>query len=289
MCSRETILSLLVAAGGHAAVLFGLEVGSARPSGPLPEAYIEVSLSAAPGLPNDDSIFTATLPNDDSRAPHAEEETIEEIFEVSPTPADPESSVAEVAPEPEIIPEQEMEVPVIQEPEVVAEAEVALPALEIPPAIAPAAVTDPAPAAPPEPALTAVPAPAPTRATPALASLASTVPQAAFGPAGSAGEYHPTDVYFTRQVRPEYTEARKLGQEGLVIVRAFINSRGRTDHVEVTQTSGFPLLDEAARRAAEQSRYRPAYFEKKPVPARVEIPYRFVLTRKDSPAVTAKH
>ena len=83
---------------------------------------------------------------------------------------------------------------------------------------------------------------------------------------------------FLEQVRPKYpSEAKRLRQEGRVLVSIYVSISGKIDKVEISESSGFPLLDEAAVAAARRSRLRPAYIGNRPMNSKVEAPYRFVL------------
>jgi periplasmic protein TonB len=86
--------------------------------------------------------------------------------------------------------------------------------------------------------------------------------------------------YYRKRGRPEYPpEAKRLKQEGVLLLALFINEKGRLDKVEVVQSSGFPLLDQAAIEAEQRSRFRPAFLDGKPIACKAEVPYRFVLPR----------
>lgn len=86
--------------------------------------------------------------------------------------------------------------------------------------------------------------------------------------------------YYLKRGKPEYpSQAKRLKQEGVVVLALFINERGGLDNIEVVQSSGFPLLDEAAIAAERRSRFRPAYLRDRPVACRATVPYRFVLPR----------
>jgi protein TonB len=60
------------------------------------------------------------------------------------------------------------------------------------------------------------------------------------------------------RVEPQYPEiARKIHKEGIVILEAIITSDGAVDEVKVLKSAD-AILDEAAKRAVMQWRYRPA-------------------------------
>jgi protein TonB len=88
-----------------------------------------------------------------------------------------------------------------------------------------------------------------------------------------------TAASYINLVKPTYpSKARRSKQEGTVIVGIYISAVGKIDQVEVLESSGFPLLDEAALDAAKRSRFRPAYFGNQPIKSKVEAPYSFMLT-----------
>ncbi|HXV19322.1 MAG TPA: energy transducer TonB [Candidatus Omnitrophota bacterium] len=82
---------------------------------------------------------------------------------------------------------------------------------------------------------------------------------------------------------PRYPEAaRRAGQEGLVILWAEVTVEGRADSVTVRQSSGYPILDEAALRAVKKWKFYPAKIGTLPVASRVEVPIRFQLNEDQS-------
>jgi TonB family protein len=79
-------------------------------------------------------------------------------------------------------------------------------------------------------------------------------------------------------VKPAYPrEARKLRQQGLVVLAVSISEEGRPAGVSVLQSSGFALLDESAVKAVRKWRFTPANAS---VKSEVEIPIRFRLDQR---------
>ena len=77
---------------------------------------------------------------------------------------------------------------------------------------------------------------------------------------------------------PRYPEkARLKGEEGRVTVRAFVRPDGSVDRTELVVASGHGLLDEAALRAVERWRFRPAMHDGVPAAGEIDIPIHFVL------------
>lgn len=93
------------------------------------------------------------------------------------------------------------------------------------------------------------------------------------------------ELLITREIQlrsqptpPIYPEqARRKKQEGLVLVRAHVDSQGATKEVKVAQSSGFSLLDEAALQAVMQWAFVPATQNKKAISAWIEVPIDFKL------------
>jgi protein TonB len=62
-----------------------------------------------------------------------------------------------------------------------------------------------------------------------------------------------------RADEPPYpAAARRLGEEGVVLVRVLVGADGRAEQVELAATSGSPRLDEAALRSVRHWLFRPA-------------------------------
>jgi protein TonB len=73
-------------------------------------------------------------------------------------------------------------------------------------------------------------------------------------------------------------EARRRKQEGLVILAVRVNYDGFPNEVQIVQSSGFQLLDEAAAKAVEQWQFSPARLGNLAVASQIEVPIRFKLT-----------
>jgi len=77
---------------------------------------------------------------------------------------------------------------------------------------------------------------------------------------------------------PRYPEkARKARQEGLVLVRAQVDAQGKTQAIKIAQSSGFPLLDQAALDAVAKWNFVPAKRNDKTITAWIEVPIDFKL------------
>jgi len=81
-------------------------------------------------------------------------------------------------------------------------------------------------------------------------------------------------------VPPEYPQAaRRAGQQGTVIVLASCSATGVVEDVALAQSSGFPLLDEAALEAVRRWTFAPATLDGVAVASFVRVPVDFVLRR----------
>ncbi len=86
------------------------------------------------------------------------------------------------------------------------------------------------------------------------------------------------NVAYLNNPRPAYPPmARRLGIEGLVVLRVQVSAKGTPDQVAVAQTSGTPVLDEAALRAVQGWSFVPARLGEKPIAHVVDVPVRFQL------------
>ncbi len=112
--------------------------------------------------------------------------------------------------------------------------------------------------------------------TPVVVAKAPKAP-AAPGPAEAVEPPH-FDVAYLNNPRPAYPPiARKLGLEGLVVLRVQVNARGAPEQVAVAQTSGTSVLDDAALRAVQGWTFVPARRGETPIAHVVEVPVRFQL------------
>ena len=136
---------------------------------------------------------------------------------------------------------------------------------------------------PVEPPLVSAPAAAPAVvARPAGISAAAAVAVPTQGrvlaaaPAPVAEVFVPPAFLFRQE--PAYPErARRAGAEGVVGVRIALAADGAVRQVELTQSSGSRLLDEAALAAARASTFAPASRNHAPVAAEAVASYRFEL------------
>jgi len=85
---------------------------------------------------------------------------------------------------------------------------------------------------------------------------------------------------YLKNPAPGYPEeARRNGQEGVVMLTVQVDSRGRASDVMVKSASGYPLLDQAALKAVQRWKFKPAKIGSVVVESQVEIPVRFTLDK----------
>lgn len=71
--------------------------------------------------------------------------------------------------------------------------------------------------------------------------------------------------------------ARRLGEQGRVLLRVLVSSNGDADTVALEDSSGFSKLDEAAIQAVKKWRFIPAKRSNQPISAYVLVPVKFSL------------
>jgi protein TonB len=86
------------------------------------------------------------------------------------------------------------------------------------------------------------------------------------------------NVAYLNNPRPAYPPiARKLGLEGVVLLRVDVSANGAPEKIVIAQTSGATLLDEAAMKAVQGWTFVPARRGDTPIAHPVEVPIRFHL------------
>jgi protein TonB len=80
--------------------------------------------------------------------------------------------------------------------------------------------------------------------------------------------------------KPDYPSlARRLGEEGTVILRVRVTAQGQVETLHVQQSSGYGPLDSAALNAVRQWTFTPAHLAGKPQAGWVLVPIQFSLAR----------
>ncbi|MEO7677223.1 MAG: energy transducer TonB [Verrucomicrobiota bacterium] len=77
---------------------------------------------------------------------------------------------------------------------------------------------------------------------------------------------------------PYPLQAKRRHQEGSVLLLVSVNETGAPTKVEVKQSSGFSLLDEAAVQAVRRWKFEPGKRDERAVGSEVEVPLRFKLS-----------
>jgi protein TonB len=72
-------------------------------------------------------------------------------------------------------------------------------------------------------------------------------------------------------------QARREGQEGRPQIKVCVGANGKLTSAEVANSSGFPLLDEAAIKVAKATRYKAASSEGRPIDSCATLPVKFEL------------
>ena len=81
---------------------------------------------------------------------------------------------------------------------------------------------------------------------------------------------------------PKYPQlAKQMHQEGLVTLMVEVDRKGMPVKVEVKQSSGYQLLDQAALEAVRHWRFQPERIGDIPIESKVTIPIRFRLEESD--------
>lgn len=154
----------------------------------------------------------------------------------------------------------------------------------------PAPAPRPAEAIPPTPAMAAAPAPSPApiaAAAPdgeAAASPPEAAPVASVGPAPTHAPVEAPvtppgfDADYLHNPAPAYPPlARRLGEQGRVLVRVFVEADGSPSRLELRASSGSARLDGAALETVRHWRFVPARRGDVPVAAWVVVPVSFNL------------
>ena len=112
-----------------------------------------------------------------------------------------------------------------------------------------------------------------------VVAMPATVAVPNANPSRAAGESMSHRPGYLTNPKPVYPpEARRRGQEGLVILQVLISGEGLPQRVEMVQSSGYALLDAAALEAVRQWRFSPARIGNLPIASQVEVPVRFKLS-----------
>lgn len=233
------LVSAAGAIGLHAWLLFGARVGT--PAVPLPVADTAVEVSLVEAAP---AAIEPDAPSPEPPAPPPREEPAAE-----PEPA-----------------------PMIQPPEPEPEPAPTEPEPEPPPAPVPKK------AAPPPRRVESSPAVKP--APPRRPSASRGRPSPQTGAGDSSAKATSAQPRYRSNPKPEYPrEARRLKQQGRVLIDVEVSASGRPASVTLKRSSGVPSLDEAALTAVRRWTFDPARAGGIAISSRVEVPVQFNLAQ----------
>lgn len=137
----------------------------------------------------------------------------------------------------------------------------------------------PQPAPAPEPHMLAAQPESPAAAeAPAVQEVPAPPPMPAPAPSVAAETPPRFDANYLDNPSPAYPAlSRRLGEEGKVVLRVFVEPGGRPGRIEISTSSGSPRLDQAAQEAVRHWRFVPARRGEEAVGAWVRIPIVFNL------------
>ena len=131
---------------------------------------------------------------------------------------------------------------------------------------------------------------APSEAAPVLPAAMPTPTPAAAAAAPVAGNPRPnttpspgvvlpsTDADYLNNPKPLYpTASKRMGEEGTVVIRVFINTEGRAEKAEIRTSSGYTRLDNVALDTVKRWRFVPGKRAGVPEAMWFNVPIRFVL------------
>lgn len=130
-------------------------------------------------------------------------------------------------------------------------------------------------AAAPTSAMPSVPAPTPAAAMASTATASKPQPSTN---APTAVVLPSSDADYLSNPPPVYPGmSRRMGEQGTVVLRVFINTEGRAEKAEIRSSSGYSRLDEAALATVQRWRYVPGKRAGVPEAMWFNVPIRFVL------------
>ena len=123
----------------------------------------------------------------------------------------------------------------------------------------------------------------PAKAVPTAGDGSSPVPGLSpttfYSPGG--GQSRAASAAFKNPAPPYPETARRMGQEGWVILRVAIDKTGRPARVTVHRSSGYPLLDDSARITVQRWKFIPARLAGLPVNSVENLKVRFRLNENE--------
>lgn len=126
----------------------------------------------------------------------------------------------------------------------------------LPPAVQPVAIATPTPAPPAPTGVTAPQTPAPAAALAAVEPAAPPAPPAP--PATPKIDLPSSSADYLNNPPPAYPPlSKRLGEQGKVVIRAFIEANGTATKAEIRTSSGYERLDQTALQTVLRWRYVP--------------------------------
>jgi protein TonB len=122
-----------------------------------------------------------------------------------------------------------------------------------------------------------MPPPAPRVVEPVqhVAAAPVSAPSAPATPA-PAGPRVVSGVEYIRPPQPVYPSmSRRMGEQGVVMLRVLVNEKGQAEQANIQQSSGFSNLDEAGRQAAMRALFKPYIEDGKAIQVYVIVPINF--------------
>jgi periplasmic protein TonB len=119
---------------------------------------------------------------------------------------------------------------------------------------------------------------APTLPAPPAPPVIATPPTSTAPPTPTQMKTISSGVEYLQPPQPEYPAiSKRMAEEGRVLLRVLVNTKGRPEHVEVSKSSGFARLDEAGRQAISRVVFKPYIDNGNAVAVYVIVPITFQL------------
>lgn len=125
----------------------------------------------------------------------------------------------------------------------------------------------------PQPSSTVAPVSTPEQNTAVQSNVMSPTPAMPASP-----KTFTANIEYIYMPQPEYpAAAKRMGEEGKVILRVLVDEKGRPEQIDIDTSSGSPRLDDAAKQAVRRALFKPFIDDGKPVSAFAIVPITFAL------------
>ncbi|HEX5738614.1 MAG TPA: TonB family protein [Hydrogenophaga sp.] len=129
-----------------------------------------------------------------------------------------------------------------------------------------------------EPAVITAPEPPPPAEQAPVELSSPTINEAPVQPAPMRIELPSSDADYLKNPHPAYPAlSRRLGEQGKVVIRIYINTDGSASQAEIRKSSGFERLDQTALQTVQKWRYVPGKRNGVPEAMWFNVPINFVL------------